>query len=111
MCVYPCLHTCIYPCMPVFIHAYVYMCVHSIDQKVAKITAECGISYKHTVCMKYEKYTALLHDRYCKDFIYIVMDHLDIKIHQQGKKSVCLSIFEQYCKLCLFTYKTCDVKQ
>jgi len=74
-------------------HAYTYVCIHSMDQKVPKIVVGCGRNYKHTLSTKCEKYSELLSYRFCKDFIYIFMDHHYIKINQPREWNVCLTAF------------------
>jgi hypothetical protein len=67
--------------------------IHSMYQNVPKIAVGCGRNYKRTLSMKCEKYTELLPYRFCRDFIYIVMDHLYIKINQPCERSVYLTAF------------------
>jgi hypothetical protein len=64
-----------------------------MDQKVPKIAVGCGRNYKHTLSMKCENYTELLPYRFCKDFLYIVMDHLYLRINQPCEWNVYLTAF------------------
>jgi len=61
------------------IHACIHICVHTFHGSEG--------------CTKCEKYSELLFYRFCKDFIYIFMDHLYIKIKQPREWSVYLTAF------------------
>jgi len=75
-----------------------------MDQKVRKIAEGCGRSYKLTLSTKYEMYAELLPYRFCKDFIYILMDHLNIKINQPCERSVYLTAFVMVMLIVLFRF-------
>jgi len=91
-------HTSEHTCM------HTYVCIYFLDQKVPKIAVGCGRNYKHTLSTKCEKYKELLNYRFCKDVIYIVMDHLNIKINQPCERSVYLTAFVVIMIIMLFHF-------
>jgi hypothetical protein len=83
------MHACIHMCICV--------CVHTFQGSEG--------CQNNSTCIMIEigKICRVIPYRYCKDFIYIVMDHLYIKIHQQCKRSVYLIIFNGTVN-CVFSF-------